>query len=180
MSAGPSRYPRGEPGSRSKQVDRRARGLPASYKKKLADIDMLYYHTARGVAGPLVQRLESLGELLCLVVGAFGEVSEDLDRIIRAMAESRALYLSRETGMPVSDIRAGWIMGQYRRLLSCLFVRSQASCLLARMGHLGEGAKECAARRRVTMAEEERRRKEGEAFFAAHVRGRGRWARHGN
>ena len=115
-----------------------------------------------------------------MVVGAFGEVSEDLDRIIRAMAESRALYLSRETGMPVSDIRAGWILGQYRRLLSCLFIRSQASCLLARMGHLGEGAKECAARRRVTMAEEERRRKEEEAFFAAHVRGRGRWARHGN
>ena len=120
-------------------------------------IDILYYHTARGVAGTLVQRLESLGELLCLVVGAFGEVSEDLDRIIRAMAESRALYLSRETGMPVSDVRAGWILGQYRRLLSCLFIRSQASCLLARMGHLGEGAKECAARRRVSMAEEERR-----------------------
>ena len=47
MSAGPSRYPRGEAGSRSKQVDRRARGLPADYKKKLAVIDTQYYHTAR-------------------------------------------------------------------------------------------------------------------------------------
>ena len=54
-----------------------------------------------------------------------------------------------------------------RRLLSCLFVRSQASCLLARMGHLGEGAKECAVRRRVAMTgEEERMREEGETFYA--------------
>ena len=110
-----------------------------------------------------------------MVVGAFGEVSEDLERTIKAIAESRALFLSRETGQPVSESKSGWILGQYRKRLSCLFIRSQASCLLARMGHLGEGAKECAARRRVAMAEEERVRKEAEAFFAAHVRGRGRW-----
>merc|ERR1711940_153372 len=102
-----------------------------------------------------------MGELLCLVVGAFGKVAEDLERTIKAIAESRALYLSRESGQPVSEARAGWILGQYRRLLSCLFIRSQASCLLARMGHLGEGAKECAARRRVAMAEEERMKREG-------------------
>ena len=29
--------------------------------------------------------LESLGELLCLVVGAFGEVSEDLERTIKPL-----------------------------------------------------------------------------------------------
>ena len=109
------------------------------------------------------------------MVGAFGEVSEDLERMIKAMAESRALFLSRETGQPVSELKAGWILGQHRRRLSCLFVRSQASCLLARMRHLGEGAKGCAARRKVAMVEEERMRKEAEAFFAAHIRGRGRW-----
>ena len=81
--------------------------------------------------------LESLGELLCLVVGAFEEVSEDLESTIKAIDEARVLFLSRETGLPVSEAKAGWIL-----------VRSQASCLLARMGHLGEGAKECAARRR--------------------------------
>ena len=90
---------------------------------------------------------------------------KDLERTIKAIAESR----------PVSVAKAGWILGQYRRLLFCLFVRSQASCLLARMGHLGEGAKECAARRRVAMAEEERMRREGEAYYSVHIRGRGRW-----
>ena len=38
-----------------------------------------------------------------------------------------------------------------------------------------EGAKECAARRSVAMAEEERMRKEGEAFYAAHIKVRARW-----
>ena len=47
--------------------------------------------------------------------------------------------------------------------------------MLARMGHLG--AKGCEARRRLGMAEEERARKEAEAFFAAHVSVRGRWHR---
>ena len=36
---GSSRYPGSEAGSRNKQVDRRARGLPADYQKKLAAID---------------------------------------------------------------------------------------------------------------------------------------------
>ena len=47
--------------------------------------------------------------------------------------------------------------------------------MLDRMGNLGKGAKGCAARRRLSMAEEERARKEAEAFFAAHVSGRRRW-----
>ena len=113
--------------------------------------------------------------MLCLVVGAFKEVSEDLERTIKAIAESRTLFITSETGQSVSDAKAGWILGQYRRRLSCLFVRSQVSYLLARMGHLGEGAKGCAARRRVAIAEEERVRKEAESLFAAHARGRGRW-----
>ena len=103
---------------------------------------------SKGSNTTLVQKLESLGELLCLVVGAFGEVSENLESTIKALAEAR------EAGLPVSDTKAGWILGQYRILLSC-----QASCLLARMGHLGEGVKECAATRRVAKTEEMRMRK---------------------
>ena len=58
-----------------------------------------------------------------------------LESTIKAIAESR------ETGQPVSEAKSGWILGQYRRLLSCLFIRSQAFCLLDWMGHLWEGAK---------------------------------------
>ena len=38
--------------------------------------------TRPGEVGPCVARLESLGEILELVVGAFGEVSSDLDRVM--------------------------------------------------------------------------------------------------
>jgi hypothetical protein len=113
-------------------------------------------------------------DLLGLCVGAFGDISCDLDRLIRALAESRALYLSRETGRPLSERETGHILGQYRRVLSVTFVRCQAACLVARMGHLGQAARECAGRRKVAMQEGERMRQEAAAFHQAHIRGRGR------
>ena len=124
--------------------------------------------------GPCVARLESFGEILQLVVGAFGEVSSDLDRVVTALAESRVLFLSRESGKPATD---GWrsvVLAQYRRYFSCLFVRVQAACLCARLGHLGEGARQMADRRRDLMEQELRARREPEAYFLAYVRGRGR------
>ena len=57
---------------------------------------------APGEVGPLQTRLEGLagggglGNLLWLCVGAFGDISTDLDWLIRGPAESMALYLSRE------------------------------------------------------------------------------------
>jgi hypothetical protein len=162
-------------------MDRRARLLPADYKKKVADVDREYYGTVAGQVGPLQARLEELAgggglkDLLGLCVGAFGDISTDLDRLIRALAESRALYLSREAGRPLSDRESGHILGQYRRVLSVSFVRSQAACLVARVGHLGQAARECAGRRTVAMAEGVRMRQEAAAYHAAHIRGRGRW-----
>ena len=69
---------------------------------------------------------------------------------------------------------AGQVLGQHRRFFSAPFVRCQAACLVSRMGHLGEGAREAAARRRVWSAQEERSRREGEAFHSAYIRGQGR------
>ena len=93
-----SNYPRGEARSRDKAADRRARGLPALYMAKLTAIDRQYYGTVDGEVGPCQELLESLGDLLQVVVGYWGEVSTDLDRIIRAVAEARVLHLARETG----------------------------------------------------------------------------------
>ena len=174
IGAGPSRYPRGLASSRHKATNRRARKLPAEYRSKLAHLDSTYLGTRQGDMGPCVARLETLGGILELVVGAFGEASSDLDRTIKALAESRVLFLSRESGRPVTD---GWrsvVLGQYRRHFSVLFVRVQATCLTARMGHLGAEARQGAGRRRDLMALEERSRREAEAHFAAYVRGRGR------
>ena len=118
-------------------------------------------------------RLESLGGILELVVGAFGEVSSDLGSLIKAMAESRVLFLAREMGKPIAEGWSSVVLSQYRRYFSVLFVKVQAACLTARLGHLGLGAREAAGRRRDLLQQEESSRREAAAFHTAYVRGRG-------
>ena len=65
------------------------------------------------------------------------------------------------------------MLAQYRRYFSVLFVKVQAACLTARLGHLGEGARQAAGRRGDLMVQEESSRREAEAYFSAYVRGRG-------
>ena len=72
MGAGPSRYPRGLASSRDKAVNRRARLLPAEYRHKLSQIDQVYHGTRRGDIGPCVAKFLTFGNILELVVGAFG------------------------------------------------------------------------------------------------------------
>ena len=47
--------------------------------------------------------------------------------------------------------------------------------IMASFTFLGVGAREAAARRKVAVEQELRLRREEEAYFAAHVRGRGWW-----
>ena len=76
------------------------------------------------------------------------------------MAESRALYLSREASIRFKVWLDPWPI-QEAVILHLILCQE----LVLRMGLLGEGAKECAVWRRVAMAEEERRQKE-----AAYIR----------
>ena len=64
ISAGPTRYPRGQASSRDKAVNRRARALPAEYRHKLSLIDTTYNGTRVGEVGPCVARLDSFGDIL--------------------------------------------------------------------------------------------------------------------
>jgi hypothetical protein len=173
IGAGPSRYPRG---SREKAVDRRARGLGAEYRNTLGAMDRRFHRTQQGQQGPLCQRLEYLvGEpgLQSLVVGRFGEASQHVHHLVKGLAEGRSLHLSRTLGKPTSDGVKAAITSTYRRILSCKFIRSIEGCLLARMGHMDQGAREAASRRRVTEMEERRVRQEQAAYHGAYVRGQG-------
>ena len=58
---------------------------------------------ARGKVGPYQKRLESLWDLLQIGVGYWGETSADLGMVIRAIAESRVLFRSRENGRPFTE-----------------------------------------------------------------------------
>ena len=64
-------------------------------------------------------------------------------------------------------------MGQIRRDLSLDFVRSNALCVLTRIGQVGGGAQAAAQRREQAGREEEARKRERMAHYMAHVRGRG-------
>ena len=172
MGAGSHNYPRGEARSRDKATDRKARTLPALYRRKLSRIDRQYYGTVPGQVGPCQERLESLGDLLQLVVGSFGDVSTDLDRVIRAIAEARVLFLARQSGRPVTDHWIGQVLGQHRRSMSAAFIKAQAACLVSRMGHLGPGSRAAAATRNLAMGLEVRIEREQEAYYMAHIRGR--------
>ena len=118
--------------------------------------------------------LESLGPILELVVGAFREVSADLGSLIKAMAESRVLFLARELGKPVTEGWGSVVLSQFRRFFSVLFVKLQAAGLTARLGHLGLEAREAGGRRRDLLQQEQSSRREAAAYHAAYVRGRGR------
>ena len=64
------------------------------------------------------------------------------------------------------------MLGRYRRILSCAFIRATETSLLDRLGHMDAGAREAATRRKTTVREEERERAEASAHFQAYVRGR--------
>ena len=65
------------------------------------------------------------------------------------------------------------VLAQYQRFFSVQFVKVQAACLTARLGHLSDGARQAARRRVDLMDQEERARRGGQAFFMAYVKGRG-------
>ena len=92
---------------------------------------------------------------------------------MRVLAESRVAAWERARGRVASDWELGLAMGQIRRALSLDFIRAQSLSLLSRLCHLGEGARVAVARRQQAGREEEGRRREQQAHYQAHIRGRG-------
>ena len=169
-SAGVTWYPRGVDG---RGTDRRAGGLQALYRSKLERYDRRYHSTVAGQGGPLVRKLESYGKLWGLVVGPWVEGSKDLHTLISLIGKSMVEARGRERGWEGGAGEQGQVMGQLRRQLSCTFVRAQALCLLARLGQLGPGARAAADRRADALRAETCRRREAQAHWQAHIRGRG-------
>ena len=78
-------------------VQRRASALQKEYEDKARKCDTEYGNTPAGTDGPVLQRLQSYGHVLDLVVGHFGEWSTGIKRLVTAAAEqarprARALF----------------------------------------------------------------------------------------
>ena len=95
------------------------------------------------------RRLEGHGALLGLVVGAFGEASEDVHTLIHTMALNRVASadLLRNHMAGAGDDALSVVIGQIRRKLSIASICAVRSCLLSRLSFIGQGAKEGAKRR---------------------------------
>ena len=78
----PTRY---LPGATVKAVEKRAFLLQGEYKKA-RNADSQFVGTAAGQMGPVENKLLQCGDLQGLVVGAFGEGSEDLHSLVLVIA----------------------------------------------------------------------------------------------
>ena len=163
-----SRYPVGE---RRKAVDRRSGLLQGEYRRKAREADRMYGGCAPDVAGPVERKLAQFGEIVGLVVGAFGEGSEDVHYLIQQLAETRASSMGIRRGREASDAEIGILVGQIRRSLSTTFVRAQVQCLLSRMNCFGKGVAQAAKRRQWAAKENERMARERQAQWLGRVRG---------
>ena len=150
----------------------RAKQLPKLYSDKAKRIDGRYHGTALTEKGPVERKLDSLGDLQSLVLGQFGEGSQQLHGLLEKLANLRAEGQSRSIGQPVSSQERALFLHHIRRRLSITAVRAQAQCLLAKTGHLSQGAREAAGRRRVVREQAERAREDRavhwEALFRDH------------
>ena len=173
INAGRTRYPRGVSG---KATDRRAALIPKEYEAKLWKYDVQFHGAQPRVrgqpeppVGPLVQRLRSY-PLQRLVVGPWGDCSEDIHELLSILARSRAEIAARskgrEGGAGAGDL--GVIMGQIRRAFSVQAVRSQSLCLLERHAFLGPQGRAAGSRRKVVQRLVEVRRRQAEAYNLAH------------
>ena len=79
-------------------MDQRAKLIPNSYKNKARNIDIKYHNTVPGQIGPLEQRLRGFGDILRLVVGQYGEISQDLHDLLKQLASAKAKHISLHEG----------------------------------------------------------------------------------
>ena len=121
----------------------------------------------------MVRRLQGYGKLEGLVVGPWGEGSKDMHSLVKVIAETKVANTARALGRDLSDKELGIVVSQVRKYLSISFIRAQSLCLLNRLCFLGEGAVAAAGRRDLTRRLEEGRRRDRQASYMAHIRGRG-------
>ena len=159
-------YKVGTTGNRA--VDTRAEGIQGKYEAKAAGMD-----EALGVVGegPCMRRLREFPPVLDLCFGAFAEGSPGVHILISLLATSRVRKLELRGKVPAAN-QLGLEIAIIRRRLSTAAVRANNTCLLSRMGQVGEGSSMAGRRRAAARWEEQRMELEAEADWLCHTSGR--------
>ena len=120
------------------------------YRAKARKAEKKYGNTPEGQIGRMEQKLLSFGKVRGLVVGAWGEISEDFKSLMEVMGEKKREELEAQTGMEnrksVTAQLASYI-SQNRQQLSRICVQAQSRLVLDRLEGLGRGTGEAARRR---------------------------------
>ena len=141
-------------------VDKRAGELNSEYLAKAKQTDLAYCGTAHGEVGPVERKLGSLGRVHGIVIGAFGEASDDLHSLLHHLAVSRVRYAGPQVGrrgqLRTEDAEIALTTSFLRKSLSVCAVRSAARLLLGRLEVIGPGGAAAALRRNNALQLERR------------------------
>ena len=168
-----TRYPR-NPKPEDRAVDRRSNLLQGEYAAKARRAERNYGNTAPGQVGRMEQKLLNFGRIRGLVVGAWGEISEDFKQLLQVMADKKMEELEAQTGggsrKSVSAQLASYV-SHNRQQLSRICVQSQSRLVLDRLEGLGGGTREAARRRGQTAWLEKKWEQERQAQMLAARQG---------
>ena len=156
ISSSKTRYaPRRQGQEATRAVDKRASELHNEYVLKARNTDHQYCGTAPGTTGPVETKLGTLGEVKGVVVGAFGEGSDDLHSLIHHLAISRVRVAGPQKGrrgqVRTEEAELALTTAFLRRTLSVVGVRAQARLLLGRLEVIGPRAAAAAGRRNYAL-----------------------------
>ena len=142
------------------------------YEAKAKKADRRFGNTPIGEVGRLQQKLLNFGRVRGLVVGGWGELSDDFKFLLQVMAEKKKQELEAQTGVEHRQLVTAQLASYVslnRQQLSRVCVQAQSRLLLDRLDWLGGGVGEAASRRKAWL--EARREKERQANIIAARQG---------
>ena len=179
ISSSKTRYtPHRQGQEATRAVDKRAGELNAEYIAKARSTDQQYCGSAPGTTGPVETKLASLGNVKGLVVGAFGEGSEDLHTLIHHLATSRVRVAGPQKGkrgqVRSEEAELAITTSFLRRTLSMAGVRAQSKLLLSRLEVIGPvaGANAAVGRRSYALNLERRMANQRRADQLSRIQGK--------
>jgi hypothetical protein len=162
VSSCPTRYPR-NPRPEGRAVDNRSKLLQAEYELKARKADQKFGGAQVGEVGRMEQKLLNFGRVHGLVVGAWGEISEDFKMLMQVIADKKKEELEAQTGVEdrrTMTAKLAIYISQNRQQLSRACVQSQARLILDRLEGLEGVSGEVARRRSNTVGLERKGEKE--------------------
>jgi len=136
-------------------VNARAKRVNHEYQKHAKEIDAKYNNTmdGDGIVGPVQRAVQSFGRTRGFVVGAYGECSQDLLKLVDDTAAAQGVKDWRRMGCKNAVEAAGVLVEATRTNISLAALRSHARLLLDRIDlYMNAGATAALQRRSAARA----------------------------